>query len=81
MAWAVLTTVLFVFPPEVPVTPDNMNFCAVAFGVILLIACLTWIFDGRKNYAGPHIKISGVSHGGVGEPGTGVVLWWSALVS
>lgn len=52
------------FPPELPVTPDNMNYCIVAFGVILLIACLTWLFDGRKHYVGPHIQISGVLHGG-----------------
>lgn len=64
IAWAILTTVLFVFPPELPVTPDNMNYCIVAFGVILLIACLTWLFDGRKHYVGPHIQISGMLHGG-----------------
>ncbi|EMR69022.1 putative gaba permease protein [Eutypa lata UCREL1] len=63
IAWALLTTVLFVFPPELPVTSDNMNYCIVAFGIILLIAGLTWIFDGRKNYVGPHIQLSGVLHG------------------
>ncbi|KAK0382815.1 hypothetical protein NLU13_9910 [Sarocladium strictum] len=53
--WTILTTVLFVFPPELPVTGNNMNYCIAAFGVILLIAGGTWIFDGRKHYKGPQI--------------------------
>ncbi|CAJ2504659.1 Uu.00g120530.m01.CDS01 [Anthostomella pinea] len=57
IAWAILTTVLFVFPPELPVTPDNMNYCIAAFGVILFIAGMTWIFDGRKHYTGPHVEL------------------------
>lgn len=59
--WAVLTTVLFVFPPELPVTPANMNYCIVAFGVMLLVAGGTWVFNGRKHYAGPYIEIEGIS--------------------
>jgi hypothetical protein len=65
IAWTVLTTVLFVFPPELPVTPDNMNYCIVAFGVILLIAGGTWVFDGRKNYKGPRIDVDGMLNGAV----------------
>ena len=57
------------FPPELPVTPSNMNYCIVAFGVILLIAGLTWVFDGRRHYTGPQIKLTGVvhHHGATGE--------------
>lgn len=62
--WAILTTVLFVFPPELPTTPSNMNYCIAAFGVMLLIAGLTWIFDGRKNYTGPIIN-EGVISGSI----------------
>ncbi|KAF4119312.1 Gaba permease [Geosmithia morbida] len=58
LLWTVLTTVLFVFPPELPVTPDNMNYAVVAFGVILVISGSTWIFDGRKNYKGPQIGLN-----------------------
>jgi amino acid transporter len=58
IAWAILTTVLFVFPPELPVTATNMNYCIAAFGVILLIAVGTWIVDGRKHYKGPLIEIN-----------------------
>lgn len=60
MLWTILTTVLFVFPPELPVTPSKMNYCIVAFGIILLIAGITWVFDGRKNYPGPYIEIEGL---------------------
>lgn len=58
IAWAILTTVLFVFPPELPVTTANMNYCIAAFGVILLIAVTTWFLDGRKNYDGPLIELA-----------------------
>lgn len=72
ICWTILTTVLFVFPPENPVTPDNMNYAIVAFGVMLLIAVSTWIFDGRKHYAGPALDLEGLRQGEVrgmdGEP-------------
>ena len=38
IAWTILTTVLFVFPPETPVTSNNMNYAVAAFGVIILTA-------------------------------------------
>lgn len=63
--WSILTTVLFVFPPELPVTGSNMNYAIAAFGVILLIAGGTWIFDGRKNYHGPQINVESLTHGEV----------------
>ncbi|KAI3321118.1 amino acid permease [Xylariaceae sp. AK1471] len=65
IAWAILTTVLFVFPPKTPVTPENMNYAVAAFGVILLISGLTWIFDGRKNYKGPQLDVDGLVEGKV----------------
>jgi len=63
--WSVLTTVLFVFPPEIPVTANNMNYCIVAFGVMLLIAGGTWVFDGRKHYTGPQLDVQGLIDGRV----------------
>ncbi|KND88954.1 Choline transport protein [Tolypocladium ophioglossoides CBS 100239] len=65
IAWSIVTTVLFVFPPSLPVTPTNMNYCIVAFGVILLIAGLTWVFDGRKHYEGPKLDVQGLTEGKV----------------
>lgn len=72
IAWTLLTTVLFVFPPEIPVTSENMNYAIAAFGVMLIIAASTWIFDGRKNYTGPRLDVDGMLHGKVEgmDPGT-----------
>ncbi|KAI5460567.1 amino acid/polyamine transporter I [Mariannaea sp. PMI_226] len=70
IAWTILTTVLFVFPPELPVTPSNMNYCIAAFGIFLMIAGVTWIFDGRKSYKGPRLEVcdlDGVEHEYPGE--------------
>lgn len=32
-----------------------MNYCIVAFGIILIISVAQWIVDGRRNYKGPHV--------------------------
>ena len=32
-----------------------MNYCIVAFGIILVISVVQWVLDGRKNYTGPRI--------------------------
>ena len=53
--WAIMTTILFVFPPALPVTGSNMNYCVVAFLIIIIISAIQWVVDGRKNYAGPKI--------------------------
>lgn len=57
VCFTILTTVLFVFPPGLPVTGNNMNYCIAAFAIVFLISMLTWIFDGRKNYTGPQIVL------------------------
>jgi choline transport protein len=57
IAYVVVTTVLFVFPPELPVTGSNMNYCIVAFAIVLLISVVQWFVDGRKNYTGPKIEV------------------------
>ncbi|QUC20576.1 uncharacterized protein UV8b_04817 [Ustilaginoidea virens] len=53
--WTMLTTVLFVFPPSVPVTASSMNYCVVVLGVMLLIGGTTWILDGRTHYEAPRL--------------------------
>lgn len=57
LAYIILTSVLFLFPPDLPVTGSNMNYAIAAFGIVLLISTLTWIFDGRKNFVGPKVEI------------------------
>lgn len=60
-----LTTVLFVFPPVLPVTGNNMNYCIVAFAVILIISLIQWFIDGRKNYTGPKLDMDAMINGEV----------------
>ncbi|KAJ3499698.1 hypothetical protein NLG97_g151 [Lecanicillium saksenae] len=55
LSYIAITTVLFVFPPERHVTGSNMNYCIVAFAIILAISIFQWIIDGRKNYVGPRV--------------------------
>lgn len=55
--WTILTTVLFIFPPAIPVSSSSMNYCIVAFGVMFLIAGGTWVLGGRNHYQGPQIEI------------------------
>lgn len=57
IAYVALTSVLFLFPPDLPVDSNNMNYCVVAFGIWLFISLLTYIFDGRKNYTGPKVEV------------------------
>lgn len=42
-----------------------MNYCIVAFAIVLVIAGLTWIFDGRKNYHGPQLDVDAMLNGEV----------------
>ncbi|KAL3457863.1 amino acid/polyamine transporter I [Aspergillus heterothallicus] len=55
LAYISLTTVLFLFPPELPVTGSNMNYCVAAMGIIFVISAFQWIVDGRKNFTGPRV--------------------------
>lgn len=55
--YTILTTVLFVFPPAIPVSGSSMNYCVVAFAVVIIISLIQWIVDGRKNYEGPKVDI------------------------
>lgn len=41
------------FPTKSPVTPENMNYTSAAVGIIMLIAGITWITTGRKQFRGP----------------------------
>ncbi|KAJ5885011.1 hypothetical protein N7495_009521 [Penicillium taxi] len=59
LVYIVLTTVLFLFPPDLPVTGSNMNYCVVVLAIVVIISSLTWVFDGRKNYSGPTLEIEG----------------------
>ncbi|TYJ54718.1 hypothetical protein B9479_004658 [Cryptococcus floricola] len=53
LGFTVITTVFFLFPPELPVTGLNMNYAVCVFGFILIVSVITWVVDGRKNFIGP----------------------------
>ena len=59
IAYVVVTSVLFVFPPELPVGGSNMNYCIVAFAIILIVSTVQWFVDGRKNFKGPKVEFVG----------------------
>ncbi|KFY71633.1 hypothetical protein V499_08222 [Pseudogymnoascus sp. VKM F-103] len=65
LAYVIVTTVLFLFPPEMKVTGSNMNYCVVAFFLIFVIATVQWFVDGRKNFKGPKFDAHALEHGGV----------------
>ncbi|KAL2356859.1 amino acid/polyamine transporter I [Cryomyces antarcticus] len=56
IAYVIVTTVLFLFPPALPVTGENMNYCVVAFLIVLVISTVQWFVDGRKHYTGPRVE-------------------------
>ena len=65
LVYTVVTTVLFLFPPAIPVTGTTMNYCVVAFAIIMVVSGVQWIVDGRKNYEGPRVTIDEVRRASV----------------
>jgi choline transport protein len=57
LVYTIVTTVLFLFPPALPVNGTSMNYCIVAFAIIVFISLFQWVVDGRKNFKGPRITI------------------------
>ncbi|CEQ42615.1 SPOSA6832_04457 [Sporobolomyces salmonicolor] len=53
LAFTVFTTVFFLFPPDLPVTPSNMNYAVAVFGVVFIFSALTWFVQGRQTFTGP----------------------------
>lgn len=63
--YTLLTTILFVFPPAIPVSAASMNYCIVAFAIVVIISVIQWFVDGRKNYKGPQIDVAALAAGEV----------------
>ncbi|KAL1311577.1 hypothetical protein AAFC00_001694 [Neodothiora populina] len=53
LLYLLFTSITFNFPTVNPVDSENMNYTSAAIGVIMLIAIITWVTTGRKNFAGP----------------------------
>ncbi|PHH59033.1 hypothetical protein CDD81_3854 [Ophiocordyceps australis] len=58
LCYVLLTTVLFLFPPKLPVTGTNMNYCIGAFVIIVMVSVLQWLMDGRKHFTGPLVNVT-----------------------
>lgn len=38
---------------------DGLDYCIAAFAIILIISVFQWIIDGRKNFTGPRVNLTG----------------------
>ncbi|KAF4586398.1 hypothetical protein EYR38_010674 [Pleurotus pulmonarius] len=57
IVWTIFVCIIFSFPTNLPVTPDNMNYASViTFGVIFL-AFLWYFLGAHKHYTGPQSNI------------------------
>ena len=58
VGWVIIIVVLFVLPPQYPVTPGNMNYASVGFGTVLLSSSLAYILSARHWFKGPRTNLS-----------------------
>jgi choline transport protein len=65
IVYVIVTTVLFVFPPDLPVDGSSMNYCIVAFAIVIIIATVQWFIDGKKNFHGPKVDLVALQEGEV----------------
>ena len=42
-----------------------MNYCIVAFAIVIIISVVQWFVDGRKNFHGPQIDLDAMQKGRV----------------
>jgi len=53
--WVALITIMFVLPPQYPVTVNNFNYASVAVGVVILISGGWWVTSARYWFKGPAV--------------------------
>ena len=53
LVYLLFTTITFNFPGLAPVTSENMNYTSAAVGLIMLIAVVTWLTTGNRQFRGP----------------------------
>jgi choline transport protein len=42
-----------------------MNYCIVAFAIVIIISITQWYVDGKKNYTGPKLDVNAMENGEV----------------
>ncbi|WOO84842.1 Choline transport protein [Vanrija pseudolonga] len=69
------TSVIFLFPPALPVDGATMNYVCVVIGVVGIMSAVVWLMDGRKHFVGPtelaeRLEVGRRSSEDVGVPGS-----------
>ncbi|PYH93950.1 choline transporter [Aspergillus ellipticus CBS 707.79] len=57
IVWAIILTIFFCFPTELPVTGSNMNYASVVLAVMLILGVGNWFAYARRNYHGPRLEM------------------------
>jgi choline transport protein len=57
IVFGVFVCIFVPFPPMVPVTAENMNYCAPVFLGLIVLLGFDWVFRGRRSYTGPLKKL------------------------
>jgi choline transport protein len=50
--YCIITTVFFFFPGSPDPSPSDMNYAIAVFGIMIVIALISWFVKGRKTYLG-----------------------------
>ena len=61
VVWVTIITVLFVLPPEYPITAKNMNYTSLVFGTAILAISTSYIFSARHWFKGPVTNLPSVT--------------------
>jgi len=54
--YVLVTAVLFLLPPMLPVTSSTMNYGSVALTLVMALCWITWIYHGRAHYTAPTLS-------------------------
>ncbi|KAL1413599.1 hypothetical protein Q8F55_001374 [Vanrija albida] len=53
LVFLLVTSVMFTFPPNLPVSGTSMSYVSVVLAIALVLCAVTWVVDGRKRFNGP----------------------------
>jgi len=58
IAFCIFLVIFLPFPPNLPVTAQNMNYASVVFGAVIVFSLVDWIIRGRRRFTGPIREIA-----------------------
>jgi choline transport protein len=56
ITWTIIGLFFSFWPADAKVTPDNMNWSVLVFGMTLLLSTAFWVLHSKKIYTGPVIE-------------------------